>query len=171
MKTGRGNRSPRKKPAPEQLRPPQIPHGPTWDRTLVIVVGILSSGMYSTNRHRKPQYNNQQVHISSGNLNRTLQHGWRMCECDGNPRLSLEHGEYLGSGLTPRNESITLAGHDLLARTMAPLVPTPTQDVNSQAAVLLQSAVNPTPSSSRRLFTPCLNPVHIQPISLNTTTI
>jgi hypothetical protein len=33
MKIGRGNRSTRRKPAPEPLCPPQIPLDQTWDRT------------------------------------------------------------------------------------------------------------------------------------------
>jgi hypothetical protein len=33
MRVGSGNRSTRRKPAPVPLRPPQIPHDLTWDRT------------------------------------------------------------------------------------------------------------------------------------------
>jgi hypothetical protein len=39
MKIGRGNRSTRRKPAPEPLCPPQIPHDQTRVRTLAAVVG------------------------------------------------------------------------------------------------------------------------------------
>jgi hypothetical protein len=38
MRIGRGNRSTRRKLAPMPLRPPQIPHDLTWDRSLVSVV-------------------------------------------------------------------------------------------------------------------------------------
>jgi hypothetical protein len=36
MRIGRGNRSARRKPAPVPLRPPQIPHYLTWDRTRAV---------------------------------------------------------------------------------------------------------------------------------------
>jgi hypothetical protein len=39
MRIGKGNRSTRRKPAPVQLRPPQIPHDLTWDQTRVAAVG------------------------------------------------------------------------------------------------------------------------------------
>jgi hypothetical protein len=39
MTIGRGNRSTRRKPAPMPLRPPQIPHNVTWNRTQPSVVG------------------------------------------------------------------------------------------------------------------------------------
>jgi hypothetical protein len=39
MKIGKGNRSTRRKPAPESLCPPQIPLDQTWARTLASVVG------------------------------------------------------------------------------------------------------------------------------------
>jgi hypothetical protein len=39
MRVGRGNRSKRRKPASVSLRPPQIPHDLTWDRTLAAAVG------------------------------------------------------------------------------------------------------------------------------------
>jgi hypothetical protein len=39
MRTGRGNRSTRRKPAPVPLYPLQMPHDLTWDRTWVAVVG------------------------------------------------------------------------------------------------------------------------------------
>jgi hypothetical protein len=39
MRTGRGNRSTRRKPAPMPLCPPQIPHDLTWDRTRAAAVG------------------------------------------------------------------------------------------------------------------------------------
>jgi hypothetical protein len=39
MRTGRGNRSTRRKPASVALCPPQIPHDLTWDRTRAAAVG------------------------------------------------------------------------------------------------------------------------------------
>jgi hypothetical protein len=39
MRIGRGNRSTRRKPAPIPLRPPQIPHDLTWDRSRATAVG------------------------------------------------------------------------------------------------------------------------------------
>jgi hypothetical protein len=39
MRTGRGNRSIRRKPAPVPLCPPQIPHDLTWARTWTSAVG------------------------------------------------------------------------------------------------------------------------------------
>jgi hypothetical protein len=39
MQIGRGNRSTSRKPAPAPLRPPQIAHDLTWDRTPVATVG------------------------------------------------------------------------------------------------------------------------------------
>jgi hypothetical protein len=39
MRIGRGNRSTRRKPAPEPLCPPQIPHYLTWDGTRAAAVG------------------------------------------------------------------------------------------------------------------------------------
>jgi hypothetical protein len=39
MRTGRGNRSTRRKPAPVPLCPPQIPHDLTWDRIRAAAVG------------------------------------------------------------------------------------------------------------------------------------
>jgi hypothetical protein len=39
MRTGRGNRSTRRKPAPVPLCPPQVPHILTWARTLAATVG------------------------------------------------------------------------------------------------------------------------------------
>jgi hypothetical protein len=39
IKIGRGNRSTRRKPAAVTHCPPQIPHYPTWNRTLVAAVG------------------------------------------------------------------------------------------------------------------------------------
>jgi hypothetical protein len=42
MKTGRGNRSTRRKPAPAPLCPPQIRHELTWDRTRASAVGNLA---------------------------------------------------------------------------------------------------------------------------------
>jgi hypothetical protein len=38
MKIGRGSRSTRRKPAPAQFCPPQIPHDQTWARTRVAAV-------------------------------------------------------------------------------------------------------------------------------------
>jgi hypothetical protein len=39
MRTGRRNRSTRRKPAPMPLCPPQIPHDLVWDRTRAAAVG------------------------------------------------------------------------------------------------------------------------------------
>jgi hypothetical protein len=39
MRTGRGNRSTLRKPAPVPLCPPQIPHNLTWDRTRAAAMG------------------------------------------------------------------------------------------------------------------------------------
>jgi hypothetical protein len=39
IRIGRGNRNTRRKPAPEPLFPPQIPHDLTWDRTRAAAVG------------------------------------------------------------------------------------------------------------------------------------
>jgi hypothetical protein len=39
MKTGRGNRSTRRKPAPVPLCPPQIPHDLSWAGTRAAAVG------------------------------------------------------------------------------------------------------------------------------------
>jgi hypothetical protein len=39
MRISRGNRSTRRKPTPVSLRPPQIPHGPTWARIRAATVG------------------------------------------------------------------------------------------------------------------------------------
>jgi hypothetical protein len=39
MRIGKGNRSTRRKPAPLPLRPPQIPHDLTWDRSRAAAVG------------------------------------------------------------------------------------------------------------------------------------
>jgi hypothetical protein len=39
MRTGRGNRSTRRKPAPVPLCPPKNPHDLTWDRTRAAAVG------------------------------------------------------------------------------------------------------------------------------------
>jgi hypothetical protein len=39
MRIGGGNRSTRREPAPVPLRPPQIPHDLTWDRTRATAMG------------------------------------------------------------------------------------------------------------------------------------
>jgi hypothetical protein len=44
MRTGRGNRSTRRKPAPVPLRPPKIPHELTWARSGNLAINIVSHG-------------------------------------------------------------------------------------------------------------------------------
>jgi hypothetical protein len=39
MRIDRGNRNTRRKPSPDPLLPPQIPHDLTWDQTLVPAIG------------------------------------------------------------------------------------------------------------------------------------
>jgi hypothetical protein len=51
MRIGRGNGSTRRKPAPASLRPPQIPHDLTWDRTRAAAMGsrlIYLTAIYLT---------------------------------------------------------------------------------------------------------------------------
>jgi hypothetical protein len=57
MRTGKGNRSTRRKLAPVTLCPPQIPHDLTWDRTLAAAVGSQRLTAWAMTRPRfEPKY-------------------------------------------------------------------------------------------------------------------
>jgi hypothetical protein len=70
MRTGRGNRSTRWKPAPVPLCPPQIPYDLTWSRSRTVAVGSLRKyitycqfclGLSLHCRTRKPNFSTYRI--------------------------------------------------------------------------------------------------------------